>query len=134
MSPTTETTRPLGARRTRSLTAPGEPGLTTAATDHAQVVHLGSRCILVLVGEIDVATASNMACIAQDALADPAVIDVIIDASAVTFIDSTGVDGLLAIRKAATAQGATVRICAASDNVVKVLTTTGLRTRFAVPI
>ncbi|HZC52971.1 MAG TPA: STAS domain-containing protein [Mycobacterium sp.] len=100
------------------------------ATDIAQVVHLGPRCILVLSGEIDVAAAPGLTSFARDALVDTAVTDVVIDTSAVTFIDSTGVSALLAIRDTAMAQGAAVRICGVSDNVAKVLTIMGLNSMF----
>jgi anti-sigma B factor antagonist len=103
------------------------------ATTVAQAVHVGPRCILVLTGEIDIATAENVIRYACDALASKTVIDVVIDASSVTFIDSTGVGALIAIRDAAAAQGAGIRLCGASANVQKVLAIMGLSATFGLP-
>jgi anti-anti-sigma factor len=100
------------------------------ATELAQAVRVGPRCILVLSGEIDIEAAPNVISFARDALADAAVLDVLIDASAVSFIDSVGVGALLDIREAAIARGAAIRLCGASSTVEKVLAITGLSATF----
>jgi anti-anti-sigma factor len=100
------------------------------ATELAQVVQVGPRCILVLSGEIDIEAAPHVVAIARDALVGTGVMDVVIDASAVSFMDSTGVGALLDIREIAVAGGAAIRLCGASDNVVKILKLTGLSAMF----
>jgi anti-sigma B factor antagonist len=103
------------------------------ATELAQAVHVGPRCILVLSGEIDIEAAPHVVSIARDALVGTGVTDVVIDASAVSFIDPPGVGALLDIRDIAVACGAAIRICGASDNVVKILKLMRLSTRFDLP-
>ena len=103
------------------------------ATDVAQAVHVGPRCILVLTSDLNAETAPQVTRFAREALAGTAVSDVVIDVSAVTAIDPAGILALVAIRDVAVANDAAIRICGASGEVVNALATAGLSTMFGLP-
>jgi anti-anti-sigma factor len=87
---------------------------------------------VVLVGEIDVATVAR-ASEAVKALmcAPPARLE--IDASGVTFIDSSGVATLIKLHAVTTGAGGTVRLRRPSPPVVRILDLCGLKELFEMP-
>jgi anti-anti-sigma factor len=94
----------------------------------------GDRGVLVAVGEVDAETASVLvsAGLAALARADLAALD--LDLSQVSFIDSTGIGALVAIRNDALARGKTLTVPNPSSRVMEVLAITALDTVFvAVP-
>lgn len=95
-------------------------------TSPAQIVMSGDRLRLVLSGDIDVSVAAKIA-----SLADPAVAahtgQVVVDLSAVTFIDSSGVGALVALHNSLADRGlGPLRVVPGPPNVMRVLRLVGL--------
>ena len=96
-------------------------------------IHLdrrGPETVISLAGEMDLATADDVRSAGEQAVHDDAVSVVAFDLSQVTFMDSTGLGALLAVRKAGEEVGVKVRVDKASDAVAHVLTLTGLADAF----
>lgn len=92
----------------------------------AQIVIDGDRLRLVLSGAIDVSVAAEIA-----ALADPVVAshtgEVVVDLTAVTFIDSSGVGALVALNNSLADRGlGALRVTPGPPNVMRVLHLVGL--------
>jgi anti-anti-sigma factor len=95
------------------------------------VVHDG-QCDVIVVGEVDLNCADDLAAVGVLHLADPAIHSVIVDLAAVTFLDSTGIGALVRIRNAARESGKSLALRNPSDSVMRVLKITGLHTVFAI--
>jgi anti-sigma B factor antagonist len=87
-------------------------------------VHLNANgeAIVVVGGEVDMATAPQL----DEALCTQVDRDVIVDLSAVAFLDSSGIGALVHARTALAANGHTLRVTGEHDNVKLVLEVTGL--------
>ncbi len=82
-------------------------------------------CVLTLTGELDLASGPLLREAVDDALRRGRR-HVAIDASGVSFIDSSGLMALLKARRKATAAGGSLRLTASSVPVLRVLELTGL--------
>ena len=85
--------------------------------------------VLTVAGEIDLATAPQLAA----CLVDAADRDVAVDLSAVTFLDSSGLSALVAGSRAATANGHVLRTFGERDTIRRVLEISGLDAVFHEP-
>jgi anti-anti-sigma factor len=101
----------------------------TVAPD-VQIVDDGRSTRLLLFGEIDVGVAARLAAAAELVVAaTPAMI--VVDLSATTFLDSSGVGALVSLSNAAAAAGlGTVRLRPGPRNVMRVLDIVGLQDVF----
>ncbi|WP_414938600.1 STAS domain-containing protein [Amycolatopsis sp. cmx-11-51] len=81
--------------------------------------------VLELTGELDVVTASE-ACRVIGTLIVPSGQSLIIDLSAVTFCDSSGISALLAARNLAVAASAAIALVNPPENLLRSLSSTGL--------
>lgn len=85
----------------------------------------GAACVVV-VGEVDLATASTLRDRLIDALYEQSIAVLDIDLAGVTFLDCTGVSALVAVRNTAAQTGQQVRISQPQPMVRRVLEMTGL--------
>jgi anti-anti-sigma factor len=92
----------------------------------------GPETVIALSGEIDLNNADDVTSIGVMAVHTPDVSVVAFDLSAVTFIDSSGIGALVAVRNAAEEAGVKVRIERASVHVARVLAITGLAVTFGI--
>jgi anti-sigma B factor antagonist len=91
----------------------------------------GGEAVLLVRGEIDLASAPVLGAAVVDALAErPAV--VVVDLAGVRFMDSTGLRALLDARLGAGAAGVALRLRAPSPAVARVLELTGVVAMFDV--
>ncbi|RZU46606.1 SpoIIAA-like anti-anti-sigma regulatory factor [Krasilnikovia cinnamomea] len=81
---------------------------------------------LIATGEIDMASAEQVTAAAGKALTTHTPAHLIIDLTAVTFLDSTGIAALLAARHLAEEQSCTLRVTGIHGIVERVLDVTGL--------
>lgn len=88
------------------------------------------RVLLLLHGELDMATETQLRDVATQQLNahEPAKLQ--LDLADVTFLDSTGVSALVDLRKEATDRGVDIEIVAASRRATRVLTIVGLAEHF----
>jgi stage II sporulation protein AA (anti-sigma F factor antagonist) len=87
----------------------------------------GRRAAVKLWGDLDVLVEDEVARTISAAASEPGVAEIHVDALAVTFIDSSGLRGLLAARQAAIDRGRAFRIRVAAHGPVKrLLAITGL--------
>lgn len=91
----------------------------------------GDEAVLVLTGEIDIATAGSLREAAQRAIAPP-LARLVLDFAGVTFCDSQGLATLIAINKQAQAAGSRLLIINVGDFMDRLLDVTGLRAAFEV--
>jgi anti-anti-sigma factor len=106
--------------------------------DHVTAAHLavketrtGDEAVLVLTGEIDIATASSLREAAQRAIAPP-LARLVLDFAGVTFCDSQGLATLIAINKEVQAVGGRLLIINVGEFMDRLLDVTGLRAAFEV--
>jgi anti-anti-sigma factor len=92
----------------------------------------GPQCELVLSGEVDLQVVEVLTRVARSHLADAGVHRLLVDVGAVTFLDSTGLGALVAIRNAAEAQGKEIMLANIPERVRLLLGITGLDGVFAV--
>ncbi len=85
--------------------------------------------VLTVAGEIDLATAPQLAA----CLVDAADRDVAVDLSAVTFLDSSGLSALVAGSRAVAAGGHVLRTFGERDTILRVLEISGLDAVFHEP-
>lgn len=78
------------------------------------------RAVVAVSGELDIATAPQLIA-AVAVLAPPATTAIAIDLSALTFIDSSGINALRAVVRAAASRGAGAVVASPSQRVVRVL-------------
>lgn len=91
------------------------------------------RDVLRVVGDVDLATAPRLVTAAEQWLDSESGGPVRLDLSGVTFLDSTGIGALLAIRNAASAAGTKVEVLEHSSAVARVLSLAGVADLF-VPV
>jgi anti-sigma B factor antagonist len=84
-------------------------------------------------GEVDVANADQLRTLGQDAISD-VVGTIRVDLSEVSFIDSTGIGALVAVRNAAEKAGRTLVLERPGPRVQKVLDITGLTAVFVIDL
>jgi anti-sigma B factor antagonist len=102
-----------------------DPQLTLAV--HAD----GDRMVLTVAGEVDLATAPQLRAKLTD-LVDNGTGSVVVDLTPVAFIDSTGLEALLAGRQRAQARGHTIQLVCPEGQALRVLRLTGIETVFPV--
>jgi anti-sigma B factor antagonist len=85
----------------------------------------GGRTTLLISGELDVATAAELRGAGEQAIAAGSQ-TLVLDLSDVTFLDSSGLGALIAIRNASLAAGCALVLLHPSDRVNKVLELSGL--------
>jgi anti-sigma B factor antagonist len=89
----------------------------------------GPTVRLVLTGEIDLSAAPDVAVHAEQALAgDPEI--VVVDLSAATFLDSSGIGALVVLTNAAERKTTTLQLKPGPPNVMRVLDLVGLTETF----
>jgi anti-sigma B factor antagonist len=80
----------------------------------AEVLHLDGTAVLLLGGELDIATAPILRR-ALDDIVSPHLRAVTLDLRDLTFVDVAGLRGLIAAKRAVTAVGARFRLLSVSD-------------------
>ncbi|WP_157749283.1 STAS domain-containing protein [Jatrophihabitans sp. GAS493] len=88
------------------------------------------RFTLQVAGELDLAARDGLVTEGQRALTDPACTELVLDMAGVTFIDSSGVGGLVELRTAAIERDQQVTIVNPSSRVHRLLELTGLGSVF----
>ncbi|SDI79773.1 anti-sigma B factor antagonist [Frankineae bacterium MT45] len=88
------------------------------------------RFSLHVAGELDLAARDELVAEGQRALTDPACTELVLDMADVTFIDSSGVGGLVALRTEAIQRDQQVTIVNPSGRVQRLLELTGLESVF----
>ena len=91
------------------------------------------QAILVLHGELDMATEGQLHDVAATQLATQGVVRLGLDLADVTFLDSTGVTALLDLRRQADDRGIDVEILAVSRRAARILALVGLAESFGIP-
>jgi anti-sigma B factor antagonist len=91
-----------------------------------EVVHQPTRCILVLVGDLDVAAVYDVEAAGARAIDSLGAGELVVDLTAVSFLDCAGVGSLLALRTAATGHGMSVRLVGIPERVLRLLRMLGL--------
>jgi anti-sigma B factor antagonist len=93
----------------------------------------GGQMLLVLHGELDLGNESQLhdVVMAQLAAHDPTKLR--LDLADISFLDSSGINALLDIRKYAASHGIGVEIVAVSHRVARILTIVGLADSFGIP-
>lgn len=91
------------------------------------------QLLLVLHGELDVGNESQLHDMAMAQLTAHHPIKLQLDLADITFLDSSGINALLDIRKYATNHGIDVKIVAISRRAARVLTIVGLAESFGIP-
>jgi anti-sigma B factor antagonist len=86
----------------------------------------GPQCDLVLSGEVDLQVTDALIRVAHSHLADTGVQRLLVDLGAVTFMDSTGLGALVAIRNAAKKQGKEIVLGNVPERIRQLLVITGL--------
>jgi anti-sigma B factor antagonist len=96
-----------------------------------KIVHTQPGCVeLAISGDLDLATADELLHTATAALTDHASDDLVLDLSEVTFIDSTGLGALVAIRNATRDRAVTLHLRDAAPPVHRLMKITNLDTAF----
>ena len=103
----------------------------TAAHLAVKETRTGDDAVLILTGEIDIATAGSLREAAQRAIAAP-LERLVLDFAGVTFCDSQGLATLIAINKEAQAAGSRLLIINVGAFMDRLLDVTGLRAAFEV--
>ena len=85
----------------------------------------GAKCVLVVRGDIDLASASDFETCLRTAL-DGSPSSITIDLAALTFIDSSGLRALVSVSKEAQSRGATIGLRNVPRHAQRVLDITGL--------
>lgn len=87
---------------------------------------------VVVAGELDMATAGQLAAVAKSALADEQATALSIGLAGVTFIDSTGLGALVEVKNRADALEIPLTLHAPSERVLEVLRLTGMLEAFTI--
>lgn len=103
----------------------------TAAHLAIQEQHGPDGVTLVLAGEIDIATVSDLRAAAERLLKAPPA-RVILDFAAVTFCDSQGLSTLIALNREIAAAGSRLALARVGDFMARLLDITGLRAAFEI--
>lgn len=91
------------------------------------VVHAMSGVVLVLVGDLDLATAGALVLAAEEVLAEsePGQ-ELVVDLAGVVFCDSAGISAMVTVRRLSTQYGCVLRVTKPQPQVRRVLEVTGL--------
>ena len=81
---------------------------------------------LAVAGEVDIAVADELVAAAYRCLREDGVRTLVVDLAAVTFLDSSGLGGLVRVRNFAQSQDQHLEIANVAESVMKVFTITGL--------
>ncbi|MFD3701497.1 STAS domain-containing protein [Streptomyces sp. NPDC058646] len=98
----------------------------TPNTDNA--IHTRSRTVLILTGALDMDTVPRVTA-TTDTLS-LAGHTLVLDLSAVTFMDSSGLNTLLTLRNRTAAEQGTLELCGLPDQALRLLDITGARALF----
>lgn len=90
------------------------------------------RCVVAVAGEIDLATAGHVADMGIFSLGECDVEELVIDLSAVSFLDSTGLGALVTVRNAAFAADKSLVLSRPSERVRRTLEISALDTVFTI--
>jgi anti-sigma B factor antagonist len=93
----------------------------------------GARAVLILAGDLDLATVGVLHDAAAAQLASGDVRDLVLDLNGVTFLDSSGLGAMLQLRGDAMAAGGTVTICSAARGAARIIAIAGLSGTFGLP-
>lgn len=85
----------------------------------------GDNTVVVVSGELDVFTAPKLDELLAESMESGAV-NLIVDLTGVTFLDSTGLGSMVKGLKSAREKGGSLRVVAADDRIAKVFRITGL--------
>ncbi|WP_431917591.1 STAS domain-containing protein [Micromonospora wenchangensis] len=91
------------------------------------------RVVLAPVGDLDIATVPGLQRDLDEALCHPGLLEVVVDLTAVTFLDSTGVAALLRGAAEAVGRGATLRLVDPQPVVSRVLRITAVGRLLGLP-
>lgn len=91
----------------------------------------GGEVRIALRGELDMARADDIVATATEALATPGITRLVIDMSAVPFVDSTALGAFIAVHSQATAAGVGLALVEANHRVRRLLEVTRLGALFA---
>jgi anti-sigma B factor antagonist len=91
-----------------------------------QIEHDDGQCVLVVLGDIDVSNADWVCTIGVPAVQTTVADEILINLSAVTFIDSSGLGALIMIRNAAVQRSLPLSVVGASRPVRRTFSVTGL--------
>src|SRR5664279_867835 len=86
----------------------------------------GTRSILTASGEVDLDSAPTLSDVGERCLADPAIDTLLVDLSAVTFMDSSAIGSLVSLRNTAVGADKQLLLAGVSGTVRKLLKITGL--------
>src|SRR5262249_20022866 len=114
-----DTTAALSSGESREV-ATADLSVTTAI--------VGNECVLEITGDIDMRSADDIGDLGIGTLESHAIRLLVLDMSAVTFIDSTGLGALVRMRQEAAAQGKPLLLRNPSEAVLKVLSLSALGT------
>ncbi|MGY2001635.1 STAS domain-containing protein [Blastococcus sp. SYSU DS1024] len=101
------------------------PDVPTAAPLALEVAGTAAQPRLTVAGEVDCTSAPRVGAV-LDELVDAAPREVVVDLTAVTFLDSAGLCALAAAHRKALAAGGQLRVLAATRAVIRPLQITGL--------
>lgn len=90
--------------------------------------HAGPRIVLTITGTLDMDTCPHIT-VTTDSLALGG-LTLVLDLSAVTFIDSSGLNTLLTLRNRAKVEQGTLELCGLPDQALRLLDITGTRDLF----
>ncbi|MFI9642079.1 STAS domain-containing protein [Micromonospora sp. NPDC051925] len=91
------------------------------------------RVVLAPAGELDIATVSGLERALDEALDRPGLLEIVVDLTAVTFLDSTAVAALLRGAAEAVGRGATLRLVDPQPVVARVLRITAVGQLLGLP-
>jgi anti-sigma B factor antagonist len=97
-----------------------------------QVESVEGECRLLVSGEVDLSVSGELTNLAIQCAHETNGADLVIDLGEVSFIDSTGLAGLVAVRNAANDIGRDVSLANVGDRVAKILQITALDRVFAI--
>jgi anti-sigma B factor antagonist len=118
---------PRPARPARPLERPSARYASASSSDFAVVVDAGpTRCEFSVRGDLDLAVSQRLIDIVVDCLEQTFAPEVVIDLSAVPFIDSTGLGALVGIRNAARLRDRRLVLRSPSPQAARLLAVTGL--------
>ena len=122
----------MSARRVAAELIPIWDDCGVADLDIDIQAHPG-RAILVLHGELDLATKSQLRDVAMAQLGVTGVATLGLDLADITFLDSSGINVLAELRRKGQERGIDVEILAVSRRAARVLTIVGLAEPFGIP-
>ena len=98
---------------------------------HLSTSNLGGYAVVSVSGEIDLESAAQLSEHALTAAREVSP-NIVLDLSRVTFMDSTGLQVLIAVKRRAELAGGSLALVGVARAVMKVLTVTGLRETFTI--